>query len=392
MKPQRIPLQVWILTLSAFAIGTAEFVVAGLLTTMAHALNITDGQAGNVITAYAMAIVIGGPVLTLWLARFEKRNVLAGLMVLFIAANLVSALSTSYPVLLVSRVLAGLVQGPFYGIGAVVATRLVAENLAGRAVGQMFAGLTLANVLGVPFGSWIGNIFGWNVTFYAVAALGAVALIAIISTIHRQPIEEGKSIRQQLAVFRHGPLLASLAITVLSWTGFMTLYGYIAPLAEQVASYSVGALTVLLFVVGIGLVAGNHIGGITADRNLRQAQLLWPVLMVVSLIVVGLVSSHYWLFMVATFLFGIASFGNVPPLQMNVMKHGSAAPELAGTANISAFNLANALGGVIGGLTVDSTFGAAGIPWVATLIPLAGIAYVLFNRRHTRLNIHAARS
>lgn len=235
MKSQRIPLQVWILTLSAFAIGTAEFVVAGLLTTMAHSLNITDGQAGNVITAYAMAIVIGGPVLTLWLARFEKRNVLAGLMVMFIAANLVSALSTSYSVLLVSRVLAGLVQGPFYGIGAVVATRLVTENLAGRAVGQMFAGLTLANVLGVPFGAWIGNIFGWNVTFYVVSALGAVALVAIMLTIQRQPPEPGKSVRQQLAVFRHGPLLASLAITVLCWTGFMTLYGYIAPLAEQVA-------------------------------------------------------------------------------------------------------------------------------------------------------------
>jgi len=141
-------------------------------------------------------------VLTLWLARFEKRNVLAGLMVMFIAANLVSALSTSYSVLLVSRVLAGLVQGPFYGIGAVVATRLVAENLAGRAVGQMFAGLTLANVLGVPFGAWIGNIFGWNVTFYVVSALGAVALVAIMLTIQRQPPEPGKSVRQQLAVFR----------------------------------------------------------------------------------------------------------------------------------------------------------------------------------------------
>lgn len=380
MKSQRIPLQVWILTLSAFAIGTAEFVVAGLLITMAHALNITDGQAGNVITAYAMAIVIGGPILTLWLARFEKRNVLAGLMVMFIAANLVSALSTSYSVLLVSRVLAGLVQGPFYGIGAVVATRLVAENLAGRAVGQMFAGLTLANVLRVPFGAWIGNIFGWNVTFYVVSALGVVALVAITLTIQRQPVEEGKSIRQQLTVFRHGPLLASLAITVLSWTGFMTLYGYIAALAEQVAGYSVQALTVLLFVVGIGLVLGNHIGGITADRNLRRAQWLWPVLMVASLVIVGLVSSHYWLFMAATFLFGIASFGNVPPLQMSVLKHGSTAPELAGTANISAFNLANALGGIIGGLTVDSAIGAAGIPWVATLIPVAGILFVLVNR------------
>lgn len=381
MTSQRIPLQVWILTLSAFAIGTAEFVIAGLLTTVAHSLNISDGQAGNVITAYAMAIVIGGPILTLWLARYEKRTVLAGLMVLFILANLVSALSTSYSVLLFSRILAGLVQGPFYGIGAVVATRLVADHLAGRAVGQMFAGLTLANVLGVPFGSWIGNVFGWNMTFYVVAALGVIALLAIMTTIERQPIEHGKSVAQQLAAFRHGPLQASLVITVLCWTGFMTLYGYIAPLAEQVAGYSAQSLTILLFVVGIGLVVGNHAGGISADHNLHRAQLIWPILMILSLVVIGVVSSNYWLFMGATFLFGIASFANVPPLQMYVLKHGSAAPELAATANISAFNLANALGGIIGGITVDSTLGAAGIPWIATVIPLTGILFVMFHRR-----------
>lgn len=150
-------------------------------------------------------------------------------------------------------------------------------------------------------------------------------------------------------------------------------------------------MTVLLFVVGIVLVVGNHLGGITADRNLRQAQLLWPFLMVASLIVVGLVSSHYWLFMAATFLFGIASFGNVPPLQINELKQGSTAPELAGTANISAFNLANALGGIIGGLTVDSVIGATSIPWVSILIPIAGIAFVLFNRRHTGLKVQAAK-
>jgi MFS transporter, DHA1 family, inner membrane transport protein len=179
----KMPLQVWILTLSAFAIGTAEFVIAGILTQVADSLHVTTGQAGHLITAYALAIVIGGPILTLWLARFDKRMVLLGLMALFILGNLIAATTNSYSVLLVSRILAGLTQGPFYGIGAVVAAKLVSEKLGGQAVGQMFAGLTLANVLGVPGGAWIGNHYGWNATFWVVAALGVVATAAIALTI-----------------------------------------------------------------------------------------------------------------------------------------------------------------------------------------------------------------
>ena len=156
----KMPLQVWILTLSAFAIGTAEFVIAGVLPQVAGSLGITESQAGNLITAYAMAIVVGGPILTLWLARFEKRKVLIGLMALFIAGNLIGAVTANYTLLLISRVIAGLTQGPFYGIGAVVATKLVSDKLAGQAIGQMFAGLTLANVLGVPARTWIGNSLG----------------------------------------------------------------------------------------------------------------------------------------------------------------------------------------------------------------------------------------
>src|SRR4051794_5959079 len=174
----KMPLEVWILTLAAFAIGTAEFVIAGVLPQVAGSLGITEGQAGNLITAYALAIVVGGPILTLWLARFEKRKVLLGLMALFIAGNLIGAVTTSYTLLLISRVVAGLMQGPFYGIGAVVATKLVADKLAGQAVGQMFAGLTLANVLGVPAGTWIGNALGWHTTFLVVSALGVITAAA----------------------------------------------------------------------------------------------------------------------------------------------------------------------------------------------------------------------
>lgn len=383
-RTNRLPSQIWILTLSAFAIGTAEFVIAGILPQVAESLGVSAGGAGNLITVYALAIVIGGPILTLWLARFDKKRVLMGLMGLFIVANLLSAFSDDYLILAISRVLAGLTQGPFYGIGAVVATRMVQDKMAGRAVGQMFAGLTLANVLGVPAGAWIGNSFDWHTTFMAVAALGAVALLAIAVAIERQPKELPTSIASQLAAFRNWNLLASLLFTVLGWTGFMTLYGYIAPLAEKVAGFDRSAITGVLVVVGLGLVLGNNIGGHSADRNLKRSLLLWPLLTILALLLLGAVEHYSLLFLIAAFLFGVTTFANLPAMQMRVMKYGKQAPELAATANISAFNIANALGGIIGGTVVDSHFGPAALPFFAALVPLTGLLFILSQERSRR--------
>jgi len=373
----KMPLQVWILTLAAFAIGTAEFVIAGILPEVASSLRITEGQAGNLITAYALTIVVAGPILTLWLARFEKRNVLIGLMALFIAGNLIGAVTTSYSVLLISRVIAGLAQGPFFGIGAVVATKLVSDKLAGQAVGQMFAGLTLANVLGVPAGTWIGNSLGWNMTFLVISALGVITAAAVAAFVPVQGRDRSvPSIRGQLRAFKDRNLIASLAITILGWVGFMTFYGYIAPVA-RVAGFSAADLTWVLVIVGFGLIIGNLLGGRTADANLRLSLILWPAAMIVSLIVVGFVTSFRWPFLAAAFVFGVASFANVPPMQMRVIKYGKAAPELAATANISAFNVANALGGLIGGAVVDSSFGAGAIPFAAALLPALALLFIL---------------
>src|SRR5712664_1815090 len=276
----KMPFQVWLLTLSAFAIGMAEFVIAGVLPQVAASLRVSEGQAGNLITAYALSIVIGGPILTLWLARFEKRAVLIGLMTLFIAGNLIAAFTSSYSVLLLSRVIAGLTQGPYFGIGAVVATKLVSDKLAGQAVGQMFAGLTLANVLGVPLGTWIGNEFGWNMTFLVISALGLFATLAIALFVPAQRRDgSAPDIRGQLAAFRDRNLLASLAIAALGWVGFMTFYGYFAPVAERVAGFSASDLTWVLVIVGLGLLLGNTLGGRTADANLRFSLIFWPAAM-----------------------------------------------------------------------------------------------------------------
>ncbi|NUW67587.1 MFS transporter [Vibrio coralliilyticus] len=376
MTNQKMPLQVWILTLSAFAIGTAEFVIAGILTQVSGSMGITEGQAGYLISAYALAIVFGGPILTIYLAKFNKKPVLLFLMLLFIAGNLISAFAPNYTVLMVSRVITGLVQGPFYGIGSVVATSLVAEKMAGRAVGQMFAGLTLANVLGVPGGTWIGLELGWHTTFITVSILGIVAFLAIALFIKPDHAQAQSDVKDQLMAFKNPMLLISLSITVLAWSGFMTFYGYIAPIAQHVAGYSSHAVTWILVVVGFGLIVGNHLGGRSSDKDLAKASLFWSVAMVLSLIVVGLVSENQWLFVVASFIFGIASFANVPAMQLRVMKHGGKGQELAATANISAFNLANAFGGFIGGTILDSQLGASMIPYAAIIIPLVGILLI----------------
>ncbi|MBE8565711.1 MFS transporter [Vibrio sp. OPT20] len=370
---EKIPFQVWILTLAAFAIGTAEFVIAGILPQIATSLSITEGQAGYLISAYALAIVIGGPILTIYLARFNKKMVLIGLMALFIIGNVLSALAPSYPLLLASRVIAGLVQGPFYGIGAVVATNLVSEKMAGRAVGQMFAGLTLANVLGVPAGTWVSLQFGWHTTFFTVATLGTIAMLAILTSIKSTGHSEAKDIKTQLLAFKNPMLLISLAITAFAWSGFMTLYGYLAPIAMHITGYSQESVTWILVIVGVGLIIGNTLGGRSSDKNLGKASMFWAIAMIISLVVVGLVVDNKILFVAAAFVFGIASFANVPAMQLRVMNHGGEGQELAATANISAFNLANAFGGFLGGMVLDSQLGAGMIPFAAVVVPIVGL-------------------
>ncbi|MFS1948723.1 MFS transporter [Vibrio lentus] len=373
---EKIPFQVWILTLAAFAIGTAEFVIAGILPQIATSLSITEGQAGYLISAYALAIVIGGPILTIYLARFNKKMVLIGLMALFIIGNILSALAPSYPLLLASRVIAGLVQGPFYGISAVVATNLVSEKMAGRAVGQMFAGLTLANVLGVPAGTWVSLQFGWHTTFFTVAALGTIAMISILTSIKSSGHSEAKDIKTQLLAFKNPMLLISLAITAFAWSGFMTLYGYLAPIAMHITGYGQESVTWILVIVGVGLIIGNTLGGRSSDKDLGKASMFWAIAMIVSLVVVGLVVDNKILFVAAAFVFGIASFANVPAMQLRVMNHGGEGQELAATANISAFNLANAFGGFLGGMVLDSQLGAGMIPFAAVVVPVIGLLLI----------------
>jgi MFS transporter, DHA1 family, inner membrane transport protein len=214
----------------------------------------------------------------------------------------------------------------------------------------------------------------------AAATINSYSVLLVSRHRHDHP-EFKRSLASQIGAFRNTQLLASLPITALGWVGFMTFYGYIAPVAEQAAGYASADLRWILVLVGIGLVIGNTLGGKAADANLSRALKLWPLAMISSLIVVGFVAKHPVLFVVAAFVFGVTSFANVPPMQMRVMKYGGGAPELAATANVSAFNIANALGGVLGGVVVDSSLGAGAIPFAAAVVPALGLLFILWQQR-----------
>jgi DHA1 family inner membrane transport protein len=241
--------------------------------------------------------------------------------------------------------------------------------------------VTLANVLGVPAGACIGNAYGWQAPFWVVALLGILAILAIYIFVPSISGEKTTSFRDQLLAFRNGQLWLSLAITVFSWAAFMTFYAYIAPVSEYLAGYTPRGLTVLLIALGIGLVVGNSLGGRAADVNLGLALIGGIILMSLSLIIVGFSTNYMWIFFFASLLFGIVSFFNVPPLQMRVMRYAGKAPELAATANISAFNLANAIGGVIGGYIIDNPeIGIEKLPFIAAAVPLPGILLALMGQ------------
>ena len=380
---EKLPLQIWVLTLSAFAIGTAEFVIAGILPRVAASLQVSPGRAGGLITAYALAIVVGGPALTLWLSRFEKRAVLLAMMGLFVVGNLLSAFSTGYWTLLLSRVIAGLTQGPFYGIGAVVATRLVPPRMAGRAVGQMFAGLTLANVLGVPAGAWIGNTFGWQASFGVVAVAGAIAAAAIAVAIRQQAAEATGSMAQQLVVFPSRDLAQA-------WSSPCSA-GRASCASTATSRRSPKASRAMRRRNLVG--ACGHRRGPGAGQFPRWGQCRRQPALVARLVACGddrVAAPGGSGCLTALAIPGRRlrlrrhAFTNVAPMQMRVMIFGAGAPELAATANISAFNIANAIGGIVGGGVIDSHFGAAMTPFIAAVIPAAGLIFIVNEERKRR--------
>ncbi|AUI57085.1 MFS transporter [Amycolatopsis sp. BJA-103] len=368
-----MPAALLALAISAFGIGTTEFVIMGLLPEVASDFGVSIPSAGLLISGYALGVVVGAPVLTALASRVPRKTVLVGLMVLFIAGNVVSALAPTYGLLMTGRVIAALSHGAFFGVGAVVASSLVAPAKQASAIAMMFTGLTVANVLGVPAGTALGQALGWRSTFWAVSVLGVVGLIGILALVPVQATTRSAGLRSELAVFRRPQVWLALAMTTLGFAGVFASFTYIAPMMTEVAGFSPGAVTWLLVLFGAGLFAGNLIGGKAADRALMPS--LYVILAALAAVLVVFVfTAHAQLPAAITIaVFGAAGFATVAPLQARVMDKAEGAPALASAANIAAFNLGNAGGAWLGGQAISAGLGYTASNWIGAALALAGL-------------------
>lgn len=375
-----MPLALFALTLSAFAIGTTEFVIVGLIPTIAEQLNVSLPSAGLLVSLYALGVAIGAPVLTALTGKLPRKWLLLGLMALFTVGNLLAWQAPGYESLIVARILTGLAHGVFFSVGSTIATGLVAKEKAASAIAIMFSGLTVALVTGVPLGTWIGQVFGWRETFLVVSLLGLVAMVGSMLLVPGNlPKGAASSVREQLSVLTRKPLLLVYAKTALGYGGAFTAFTFLAPILQQVSGFSAGAVSLILLVYGVSVAVGNIWGGKLADRMgpLPALKLLFAGLAVV-LLVLTFTAPHPVLAVLTVLVWGAFAFGNVPGLQVLVVKqaerHTPNAVDVASGLNIAAFNVGIALGSVVGGFVVEH-LGLMHTPWIGALIVL--LAYGL---------------
>ncbi len=369
-----MPLALLVLALSSFAIGTTEFVIMGLLPEVAADLSVTIPQAGWLVTGYALAVALGAPIMAVSTAKLKRRSTLIMLMAFFIAGNLLCAIAPNYWVLMIARIVTALCHGAFFGIGSVVAANLVSEDRKARAVALMFTGLTLANVLGVPTGTAIGQAFGWRSTFWVVTAIGVVTIAGLIAILPRDKQETQSSILREIAALKNVRLWMALSVTVFFAASMFTLFTYIAPLLRNVTGISPEGVTWTLFLIGIGLTVGNLIGGKLADWRLGAT--LVSVFAVIALTsAVFFYTSRFVIpAEITLFLWAAATFAAVPALQVGVVGFGKDAPNLVSTINIGAFNTGNALGAWVGGMVINAGLDFVHVPLAAAAMALIGLA------------------
>ncbi|MDY0746380.1 MFS transporter [Paucibacter sp. R3-3] len=381
-----MPASLAALALAAFGIGTTEFVILGLLSNVASDLAVSIPVAGWLVTGYALAVAIGAPAMAIATAKLPRKQALVGLMGIFIVGNVLCAVATGYSMLMLARVVTALCHGAFFGIGAVVASGLVAEDKRASAVALMFTGLTLANVLGVPLGTALGQAWGWRATFWAVALIGVVALAALVLLLPREAVQQKTDLRRELCVFRERGVWMALGMTVFSSGSMFAMFTYIAPILGEVTGLSPHAISGTLLVIGVGLTIGNVVGGRLADWKLMPTLVgLFIAMAAVQLIFTGAAHSTIGA-EIAVFAWAMIAFAAVPALQIGVVTQAHEAPNLASTLNIGAFNVGNALGAWAGGRMILAGAPLNFVPLAGALLAIGGLTLALFalNRRPAR--------
>ncbi|GHH38426.1 MFS transporter [Streptomyces candidus] len=372
-----MPLALLALAIGAFGIGTTEFVIMGLLPEVAADYGVSIPVAGHLVTGYGLGVVLGAPLMTVLGTRVSRKRMLMLLMGLFIAGNVLCAVAPVFGVMLAGRVVASFAHGAFFGIGSIVAAGLVAPQKKAGAIAMMFTGLTLANVVGVPLGTYLGQSAGWRITFLVVAALGVLGLAGVAALVPEQPKPEDVRLRDEVAAFRNMQVLLAMAMTVLGFGGVFAAITYITPMLTEVAGYPAGSVTWLLVLFGLGMVGGNLIGGRYADRALMP--LLYVSLGALSLVLaLFTVTAHHKVTAAVTLvLIGGLGFATVPPLQKRVLDQAAGAPTLASAMNIGAFNLGNSLAAWLGGLVIAAGYGLTAPNWVGAALAASALLLAL---------------
>ncbi|WP_145950179.1 MFS transporter [Paenibacillus sp. Y412MC10] len=376
------------LTIGAFAIGMTEFIIMGLLPEVADSLQVSIPLAGLLITGYALGVAIGAPIITVATHRMKRKQLLLFLMILFIAGNALAALAPNYGVLMVARVVAALTHGSFFGVGSVIAAGLVPKEKRAGAIAIMFTGLTLANILGVPIGTFIGQAFGWRSTFWTITIIGLIALIGIAILVPKVEAASS-SLKQELGVLRRPAVYVALLMTTFGFGGVFTAFTYISPILTEITKFPVNSVSYILVLFGVGITLGNIIGGKLADRKLLPSLLGILVALAIVLAVFSITDHYKVPALITIFVLGIAAFGTVPGLQLHMLNTAKEAPTLASTLNVAAFNLGNALGAYIGSLVIDLQFGGGltAVPWVASIVTIVGIVFTLWGAQQQKRGI-----
>ncbi|MFE0679718.1 MFS transporter [Streptomyces sp. NPDC058961] len=370
-----MPLALLALAIGAFGIGTTEFVIMGLLPEVAGTFDVSIPTAGYLVSGYAVGVMLGAPLMTVLGTKITRKRMLMLLMGFFIAGNVLSALAPAFGLMLAGRIVASLAHGAFFGIGSVVAADLVAPEKKAGAIAMMFTGLTVANVVGVPAGTLIGQQVGWRATFLVVASLGVLGLLGVAKLVPDMPKAQGVRLRHEIAAFRNVQVLLAMAMTVLGFGGVFAAITYITPMMTNVAGYADTSVTWLLVLFGLGMVSGNLIGGRFADRALMPMLYVALSGLAVVLALFTVAAHDKFASAVMVFLIGALGFATVPPLQKRVLDQAAGAPTLASAVNIGAFNLGNALSAWLGGIVIAAGLGYTAPNWVGAA--LAASALVL---------------
>ncbi|WP_086787071.1 Cmx/CmrA family chloramphenicol efflux MFS transporter [Streptomyces caniscabiei] len=392
----RVPLSVYVLGLAVFALGTSEFMLSGLLPPIAEDMDVSIPRAGLLISAFAIGMVVGAPLLAVATLRLPRRTTLVALITVFGLGQIAGALAPTYAVLFASRIVSALACAGFWAVGAAVSVAMVPVNARARALAIMIGGLSIANVLGVPAGAFLGEHFGWRSAFWAVAAASAIALVGVVTLVPAIPLpDERPRLAQEARIYRDGQVWLSIAVVALAAGGVFCAFSYLAPLLTEVSGLDAGWVPTVLALFGIGALIGTAVGGRFADAHLFGVLLSGTAASTVLLVALALLAQYAAAAVLLSFLLGVSAFYTAPALNARLFNVAGAAPTLAGATTTAAFNLGNTGGPWIGGVVIDAGQGFAATAWAGGAITAAAIgttAVSLRLHRRTRASRRVAGS